>query len=324
VTFRVVQRERTIGTFDTPEARVFPGSVEKFLLELDDDNAIEAILIGSFGPRVRSLLEIDRAIGKRFLDRLPYIQRKIRYETCISTQVGCALDCHFCASSLVPFVRNLSIEEMLRQIATIEFNIPKGGRLQKVVFAGVGEPLLNYEAVAAVVKQLHARGIPSRINTVGVIPYLEKLFAERLPCELVVSIHAPDDALRAELMPVGRGYPLKDLARVLEKKPEGMLVEAKYLMLNGINDSIDHARALAEYVRRLPVMVTLQMYNRIPELDYAASSTEAVLAFASELRRHAITVGMMNSQLGDPVAGGCGQLRARIGNDRKKRLAVIQ
>jgi adenine C2-methylase RlmN of 23S rRNA A2503 and tRNA A37 len=343
VTFRVARRERTIGSFDTFETEVFPGSVEKFLLELDDANAIEAILIGTFGKRVKMLLDLDRAIevraGRRISNRLPFLQKKIRYETCISTQVGCALDCRFCASSLVPFVRSLSAQEMLREVATLEYNIPPGGALSKVIFAGVGEPLMNYDAVSEVVRALRLRGIPSRINTIGVIPYLERLFDEALPCELIVSIHAPDDALRAELMPAGKGHALADLSRVLRRAPKDMLIEAKYLMLKGKNDSLDQARALADFVRDLPVMVTLQMYNRIEEREYEASPKETVLAFAAELRARGVEVGMLNSNIGEPVEGGCGQLRAHVVRDpasgrsepsepsepsaRKKRLAVI-
>src|SRR5688500_16521248 len=108
---RVLERNRTLGSFDTPEAQVFPGSVEEYLFALDDGNAVEAILIGSFGRRVAAALALDRMLAKRigsgFADRWPRLQKKIRYESCVSTQVGCALDCKFCASSLVPFVRNL-------------------------------------------------------------------------------------------------------------------------------------------------------------------------------------------------------------------------
>lgn len=309
---RIIERERTIGSFDTPEAEVTPGAVEKLLLGLDDGNAIEAILISTFGPRMRAALALEEQIGLHASEHLPFMQKKIRYETCVSTQVGCALDCHFCASSLVPFARNMTAEELAREISTVEAQIPAGGVLSKVIFAGVGEPLMNYENVAATVRSLDARGVRARINTVGVIPYLNRLFDEALPCELIVSFHAPDDELRTRLMPVGKGYPLAEVCRVLKRAPASMLVEAKYLMLGGVNDSLEHASRLADLLRDMPLMVTLQIYNRIEERDYVPSRPEQVRAFASVLRERGLRVGMMNSNIGEPVRGGCGQLRARL------------
>ncbi len=326
--YPVLERERTIGTFDTPEKRVSPGSVEKLLLRLDDGNAVESIIIATFGPRVGMALKLDdrfkKKVGASAADNLPFFQKKIRYETCVSTQVGCALDCKFCASSLVPFVRNLSVEELEREIGTVEKNIPRGGRLSKVVFAGVGEPLMNYDNVAEVVRSLSARGVHSRVNTVGVIPYLEKMFAERLPCELTVSIHAPEDDLRTEIMPVGKGYPLKEILRVLKTAAPGTFIEGKYLMLKGLNDSIAHARALAELLRGVNLVVGLQMYNRIDERDYEPSEPEQVRRFAAELRERGLQVGILNSNIGEPVQGGCGQLRARVvPGQGKSRLPVV-
>jgi 23S rRNA (adenine2503-C2)-methyltransferase len=326
-TLLVRERERTLGSFDTPEARVTPGAVEKLLVELDDGSAVEAIVISTFGPRVARLLELDRRLEARTgldaLRRLPWLQPKIRYETCVSTQVGCALDCHFCASSLVPFVRNLSPAELRREIATVEAQLPPGGRLRKVVFAGVGEPLMNYEAVAETVRWLDGRGIRARVNTVGVIPALRRLFEERLPVELIVSIHAPDDALRAELMPAGKGYSLAEVRSVLRTAPRDMLIECKYLMLRGVNDALEQAERLADWVDDLPVLVTLQMYNRIEERDYRPSEPERVRDFAARLRARGLRVSMLNSNIGEPVSGGCGQLRARVAGGHA-RLPIVE
>ncbi len=314
--FRVLERSRTLGSFDTPEADVSPGSVEKLLLGLDDGNAVEAILIGTFGPRVAKALAVDQIVERRagtsLAARWPLLQRKIRYETCVSTQVGCALDCQFCASSLVPFVRNLTLEEMKREITTVERQIPPGGALRKVIFAGVGEPLMNYDNVAETVRWLAGRGVASRINTVGVLPHLERMFDERLPVELIISFHAPNDQLRTQLMPVGKGYPLAEICRVLARAPAGMLVEAKYLMLRELNDSLEYADQLAALVAGLPIMVTLQIYNRIPEFTFEASRPEQIRAFAARLRERGVRVGILNSNIGEPVDGGCGQLRARV------------
>jgi 23S rRNA (adenine2503-C2)-methyltransferase len=218
----------------------------------------------------------------------------------------------------------MTADEMWREIATVEANIPSGGKLTKVIFAGVGEPLLNYENLSAVIRRLCDRGIRARVNTVGVVPYLQRMFDERLPVELIVSIHAPDDELRARLMPAAKGYRLAEIRRVLEEAPAGMLIEAKYLMLRGLNDSLEQAHRLADFAFDLPVMVTLQTYNRIEERDFERAEPEQVLRFADALRARGVRVGMLNSNIGEPVRGGCGQLRARVSERgaRPRRLPI--
>lgn len=319
---------RTLGSFDTPEGKVCPGSVEKLVLSLHDGNAVEAILIGHFGPRVNIALELDdlihKKVGIRPASYSKLIQRKIAYDTCVSTQVGCALDCKFCASSVVPFVRNLTADEILGEIATIETRIPRGGKLRKVLFAGVGEPLMNYDNVAKVARTLKRRGIAVKVNTVGVLPYLERLFSDRLECDLAVSIHAPNDELRAQLMPAGKGYKLGQICAMLKKAPSSIrFLEAKYIMLEEINDSLEHARELVELMRGLPLTVCLQIYNHIEEFDYTPSPPTQVVRFARTLRDGGLTVDILNSNLGEDVVGGCGQLRARVEQKKASRLAIV-
>jgi 23S rRNA (adenine2503-C2)-methyltransferase len=328
-TLSVLSREETLGSFDTPERAVSQGLVQKLLLGLSDGNAIEAILIATFGPRVAAALRIDlrveRRLGVSLLGRVPRLQQKIRYETCISTQVGCALGCVFCASSLVPFLRNLGVDEMLREIATVEAEIPRGGALKKVLFGGIGEPLMNYDNVVEVARRMAARGIGARVHTVGVTPYLERFFADYrpgLPWELAVSLHAPENELRTELMPVSKGYPIDEVCRTLAKAPPGLFIEAKYLMLAGVNDSLDQARQLADLLAGLPVHITLQLYNRIAERELHPSDPARVLEFQEELRKKGARVGILNSNIGGPVQGGCGQLRAKIA-ETSKRLRVV-
>jgi 23S rRNA (adenine2503-C2)-methyltransferase len=313
---RLLEREKTFGTFDTPEGPVSEGFVEKLLLELEDRNAVEAVVIATFGPRVRRALELDAKIGELIgvhpAARLGSVQDRIRYEACISTQVGCALDCQFCASSLVPFVRNLSVEEMEGELAAVEEQIPREGDLRKVVFAGIGEPLMNYDNVSAVVRALDRRGVVAKINTVGVIPSLERLIDEDLPSELAVSIHAPDDDLRSTLMPAGKGYTIAEICRVLARAPARMKIEAKYLMLRDLNDSQAHADRLAERLAGLRLTIGIQIYNHIAERSYLPSPPERVREFVARLRSHGLSVGVLNSNIGEPVRGGCGQLRAQI------------
>jgi 23S rRNA (adenine2503-C2)-methyltransferase len=326
--YPVLEEQDTLGSFDTPEGVVTPGCVKKLVLELDDKNAVEAILIGHFGPRVNRALQLDNAFSKKVFDfhpaqHLPYLQKKIAYETCISTQVGCPLDCQFCASSVVDFARNLTKDEILREIATVEAHIPKGGQLRRVLFAGVGEPLMNYDNVSAVARDLNKRNIVPKFNTVGVIPYLKKLFEEGLECELALSIHAPTDALRETIMPAAKGYKLGEICEVISQAPPTVkFIEAKYLMLKDINDELRHAKELAKIFAGLPVFVCLQIYNQIDERDYEPSEPERVREFARTLREHGITVDILNSNIGKSIDGGCGQLRARV-TKRRGSLKVV-
>lgn len=308
-TLEVENVKKALGSFGNVEDQSTFGHVSKFAFRLEDKSLIEGLLIGTFPRwvyRFRNLgnkLNMDGGAEK-------LLQRRTHYDVCISTQVGCAVDCEFCASSLLPFRRSLTLDEMLAQLETLRQALPAGSKLQRVFYSGIGEPLLNYEAVTETARYLLARHyIPSTINTSGIIPAMEDLMAERLPVNLIVSIHAPNNELRQKLIPITKTYPLEDIVAVLKKAPDWMFVEVKYLMLNGVNDSVEHARELAELLRGLEVVVTLQSYNRIAERDYEQSPHEAIRKFAQTLREHGYRVGFLNSNIGEPVEGGCGQMR---------------
>lgn len=309
----VVEERLHRGTFDTLEQPVGLGTTRKLVLRLDDGAAVECVVIGIHSPRLDRLRRVADAVGLG--DRVwrhPEVARRVKVDVCISTQVGCAVGCRFCASSLLPFGRSLTVGEMLGEIETARGTLLPGQRLARVFYAGIGEPLLNYDNVAEVVRYLWARhGIASTVNTSGILPALERLIAERLPVNLIVSVHAPDDRLREQLIPVGRRYPLAEILRVVKEAPPWMFVELKYLMLRGVNDSLDHADALGALVRGTPAVLTLQMYNRIDELPFDWSGADAIRAFAARLRAHGVRVGMFNSNIGEGIGAGCGQLRLR-------------
>jgi 23S rRNA (adenine2503-C2)-methyltransferase len=256
------------------------------------------------------------------VEKNPLVRRKTHYDVCISTQVGCAVNCPFCASSLLPFARNLTLEEMLAQIESLRRALPPKARLQRIYYSGIGEPLLNDEVVVETAKYLLARHyIPSTINTSGIIPAMERIMSQRLPVNLIVSIHAPNNELRRKLVPITTSYPLEDIVRVLRGAPRWMFIETKYLMLENVNDSENHAEELADLLDRLNVVVTLQSYNRIQERNYTKSSPQRVQAFADRLRRRGFTVGFLNSNIGEPVEGGCGQMRVNNARANSKRHA---
>jgi adenine C2-methylase RlmN of 23S rRNA A2503 and tRNA A37 len=309
----IVEERVSRGTFDTLEHAVGFGTTRKLVLRLADGAAVECVVIGIHGRRLDVLRRAAGLLGLG--DRVwshPGVARRVKVDVCISTQVGCAVGCRFCASSLLPFGRSLTVSELLGEIETARRSLLHGQRLARVFYAGIGEPLLNYENVSEVVRYLWARhGIASTVNTSGILPSLERLFSERLPVNLIVSIHAPNDRLREELIPINRRYPLGDLVRLLAQAPAWMFVELKYLMLRGINDSLEHADELGRLVRDLPAVLTLQMYNRIDELPYDRSEADTIRAFAGRLRSHGVRVGMFNSNIGEGIGAGCGQLRLR-------------
>jgi 23S rRNA (adenine2503-C2)-methyltransferase len=310
-TLPITSVQKTLGSFATIEDRNTYGHVTKFALSLEDKATIEGLLIATFHSWVFHLRKWAGTVRQdRRVEAIPLVRRRTHYDVCISTQVGCAVNCPFCASSLLPFLRNLSLEEMLAQIETLRRALPAKARLQRIYYSGIGEPLLNDEAVVETARYLLARHyIPSTINTSGIIPAMEKIMSQRLPVNLIVSFHAPNNELRRKLVPITNVYPLEDIIRVLRGAPKWMFIETKYLLLKDINDSEDHANELADLLDRLNVVVTLQSYNRIPERTFEKASPQRVQAFADTLQRRGLTVGFLNSNIGEPVGGGCGQMR---------------
>lgn len=318
-----VRVKKTLGSFATFEDRVTRGHVSKFAFRLHDEAVIEGLLIATFPAGVYYLRKSGQALRQEHsVERISLVRRRTHYDVCISTQVGCAVNCPFCASSLLPFLRNLSLEEMLAQIETLRRALPPKARLQRIYYSGIGEPLLNYETVAETARYLLARHyIPSTINTSGVIPAMEKMMAEHLPVNLIVSFHASNNELRRQLVPITNVYPLEDIVRVLRRAPPWMFIEAKYLLLANVNDSVDHANELADLLGDLKIIVTLQSYNAIAERNFVKSAPERVAAFAAALRRRKFTVGFLNSNIGEPVEGGCGQMRMQEALASSKRSA---
>ncbi|MBI2844526.1 MAG: 23S rRNA (adenine(2503)-C(2))-methyltransferase RlmN, partial [Armatimonadetes bacterium] len=197
----------------------------KFLLELSDGQRIESVLI-------------------------PYTDR---LTVCVSTQVGCAADCSFCATAAAGLTRNLSAGEIVDQALTLQGHA--GERVTNVVFMGMGEPLLNYDEVIKSVRLLNSEvGIAMRkmtVSTVGITPRIRKLQSENLQLTLAISLHAPDDELRRRLVPLALRYPLNDMIASCRAYAEatGRRVTYVYLLLAGVNDSPAHARKLAGLIK---------------------------------------------------------------------------
>ncbi|MFP4271612.1 MAG: 23S rRNA (adenine(2503)-C(2))-methyltransferase RlmN [Halothiobacillaceae bacterium] len=302
---RAKLRER--ATVSLPEVLVDQRSADgtrKFVLRLAGGNSIEMVYIP----------EADRAT------------------LCISSQVGCSLACTFCSTARQGFNRNLSTAEIVGQVflaeRLIERQIIPGRRITNVVFMGMGEPLLNFENVVDATSILlddNAYGLSRRrvtISTSGIIPAMDRL-ADRLPVALAVSLHAPTDPLRDELVPINRKYPLAELMaacdRYAEVVPHGTITY-EYVMLDGVNDNDREADALIDLLgpRASQAKVNLIPFNPFPQSEYRRSSRNRIEHFRQRLKAAGINT-IPRKTRGDDIDAACGQLVGEV-EDRSRRL----
>jgi 23S rRNA (adenine2503-C2)-methyltransferase len=261
------------------EARASDGTV-KALFHTADGRPVEAVLM-----RYRD--------GRRSL--------------CLSSQSGCPLTCTFCATGQMRFGRNLTASEILDQA----LHFRRLGPVDHAVFMGMGEPMMNLDEVLEACRRLPDLGISARhtaISTVGWIPGIDRLAEEPLPIRLALSLHAPDEALRSELMPVNDRYPLADVLAACRsyRERKRRMVFVEYVMLAGVNDSYAQARQLAELLDPWSFKVNLIPYNPTSS-PYEGSSPKAIDAFRSELERHGITATVRVAR-GRDIDAACGQL----------------
>jgi 23S rRNA (adenine2503-C2)-methyltransferase len=239
-----------------------------------------------------------------------------RATVCVSSQAGCAMGCTFCATGQAGFERHLSVGEIVEQVLRAQHASPQ--RVSNVVFMGMGEPLANTETVIDACRRLHDDvGISARhltVSTVGVVPGIERLTDFELPVTLAVSLHAPDDALREQLVPLNRRYPLAavlDAARAYALR-KGRRVSFEYACINGVNDLPHHADALAG---RLTGFRGGAHVNLIPLNDTAGypgrpSEADRIAAFAERLRAAGVQATVRRNR-GTSIDAACGQLRSR-------------
>ena len=238
---------------------------------------------------------------------MPY--RDGRRSLCLSSQSGCPLTCTFCATGQMRFGRNLTGSEIIDQA----LHFRRTGPVDHAVFMGMGEPMMNIEAVLEACVQLPDIGISNRhtaISTIGWIPGIERLAAEPRPIRLALSLHAADPQLRSQLMPVNDRYPLADglLACRAYYERKRRMVFVEYVMLAGVNDSFAQARALAELLDPRMFKVNLIPYNPTGS-QFAGSSPKAIDAFRAELERHGLGATVRVTR-GRDIDAACGQLAA--------------
>jgi 23S rRNA (adenine2503-C2)-methyltransferase len=236
-----------------------------------------------------------------------------RLTFCLSSQVGCALGCRFCATARMGFVRNLSAGEIAGQLRGLMAYGKKAPT--NVVLMGMGEPLQNLDAVRGFVELIHhpqalnwSRN-KTTISTSGWLPGIEALIAEPLPAKLAFSFNAPTEALRSRLMPVNRKFPLADVLAALKKyaRTKGETLTVEYVLLRGVNDRPEDARLLARLLKSLPSKINLIPFNEIPGIPFRTPDADTVRAFQAELQKHG-TLTTLRSSRGAEIGAACGQL----------------
>jgi 23S rRNA (adenine2503-C2)-methyltransferase len=327
---------------EVAEARVAADRTRKLLLRCADQRTVETVLIpmrstrpvedptediGSPGGSDASArLDADADVNAEAEPETPTAGEWITQ--CVSSQVGCAMACVFCASGIAGFKRHLSAGEIVSQVLLGREQAP-GGHVRNVVFMGMGEPLHNYDAVARALTLLcHPEGIGLSkrrvtVSTSGLVPEIDRLGREfGGQVQLAISLHAVDDARRSQIMPINRKYPLAELIAAMKRYPlpRRRRITIEYTLIEGFNAEVADARALARLVRGIPVKVNLIPMNAVDGNPLRAPSWEAVEAFQGALRAQGIPT-FVRRRKGDDIAAACGQLALR-GENKKVRVPL--
>jgi 23S rRNA (adenine2503-C2)-methyltransferase len=291
-------------------------TTQKFLWRLHDHLLIESVLI----PANPAL----------------YGDASDRHTLCVSTQVGCAYGCKFCASGLDGWKRNLTPDEIVEQVLAVERNVTSdeccvaeigttspvtrhsSRTVDNLVIMGMGEPLANYDYLLQALRILNAPwggGIGARkitISTSGLAPQIRKLADEPLQFRLAISLHGATDAVRNKIMPVNRRYPLKELVAACEhyQGQKGRMLTFEYILIAGVNDSIEQAKPLAALARRLFAKVNLIPYNQVEGLPWERPDEETQEKFLAALERQKV-VATLRREKGHDIDAACGQLRLK-------------
>lgn len=281
-------------------------STQKFLWKLADGSFIESVLI----PANPAL----------------YGDASDRHTLCVSTQVGCAYGCKFCASGLEGWKRNLGVHEIVEQVLAVErWHAAQLGKdasvdrlVNNLVIMGMGEPLANYENLLKALEILNAPwggGIGARkitVSTSGLAPQIRRLADEPFQFRLAISLHGATDEVRGKIMPVNRKYPLSELTSACEyyQSRKGKMITLEYILIRDINDSLDQTKPLADLARRLNAKVNLIPYNKVEGLPWERPDEAAQDAFHAALTNRGVTATLRREK-GHDIDAACGQLRLR-------------
>lgn len=261
----------------------------KYLFELPDGNCIESVVM-----RYHHGLTI-----------------------CISSQVGCRMGCRFCASTIGGLYRNLTAGEILNQIIFAQKDI--GERISNIVMMGIGEPLDNYDNVITFLHNVnHEKGLNIgyrhiSLSSCGVVPRIYDLAKENLPITLTISLHAPNDEIRDEIMPVNRKWKVQELIEACEEylKTTGRRISFEYSLIHGVNDSMENADELAKLIKNLHAHINLIPVNNVEERSFKKGTREEIRAFCERLEKRGINA-TVRRELGSDISASCGQLRKKV------------
>jgi 23S rRNA (adenine2503-C2)-methyltransferase len=268
-------------------------NTQKYLFALEDGNLIESVLMHFYEGHKPERLSI-----------------------CVSTQVGCAYKCNFCASGKSGLSRNLTPAEIVDQILKVQKDC--GQRIDNVVFMGIGEPLANYDHLIKAIKIINhpdALALGARhitISTCGLVPEIRKLADESLKVKLAISLHAPDDVIRVKLLPLAKKYPLPQLmeaCRYYQQKTKQRLT-FEYILIRNFNDRLEDAQKLGKLLKGIPSLINLIPLNEVEEFPYQRSTAEQVSLFQRTLAEVDIKA-IVRQERGSGIKAACGQLRAR-------------
>jgi 23S rRNA (adenine2503-C2)-methyltransferase len=307
--FETLQPARKQGARDT---------TQKFLWQLRDKTFVESVLI----PANPAL----------------YGDPSDRHTLCVSTQVGCAYGCGFCASGLEGWKRNLGVEEIVEQVLAVErwndrenVSDSKEPRrlVNNLVIMGMGEPLANYDNLLKALRILNAPwggNIGARkitISTSGLAPQIRRLADEPLQFRLAISLHGATDDVRTRIMPVNRKYPLKELMAACEyyEEKKGRMITLEYILIAGVNDSLEQVKPLADLARRLHAKINLIPYNRVEGLDWVRPSEEVQEQFLEGLLERNVTATLRREK-GHDIDAACGQLRLKTERELRNLIAT--
>lgn len=261
----------------------------KYLLEYPDGECVETVLM-------------------RFDNRA-------NLTACVSSQVGCAVNCSFCATGKRGFIRNLSYKEIIEQVLTIQRDT--GLKVTNVVFMGQGEPLLNLDNVLKAMEifnenfQIGARRLT--VSTSGIIPQINKLADNDMQSTLAISLHAPNHEIRSKLMKIEDKYPMPELKKALKNyvQKTGRRITIEYLLIKDLNDTLESAKQLVQYINDIKCNVNLIPYNPVDENDYQKPSNNSVMRFKSLIEQSGKKV-TVRLERGADIDAACGQLRGKI------------
>ena len=285
---RLSDADYYISQLKTFDKLTDPDGTGKYQFELEDGSRIESVVLTDDNRRT----------------------------LCVSTQVGCAMNCVFCATGRIKLRRNLTAGEIVDQVIAAERD---GAKISNVVYMGMGEPLLNYDAVLKSVRILNhpaGKNIGIRhltISTCGIAPAIRQLGDEDLQPRLAISLNAPTDAIRNKLMPINKKYPIAELLEAVRfyQASTRQRVTFEYVMINGLNDTVTHGRMLVKVLRGIKCNVNLIEHNPHPGCELVGSGRERIERFESVLREAAIET-TLRFRMGRSINAACGQLGADL------------